>query len=286
MITKFIQSNGIQLFTVQHGPKEGPLVIMLHGFPEFWYGWRHQIDALAAAGYNVLTPDMRGYNLSEKPKGTEAYALDELAKDVVGLIEASGHEKVILVGHDWGAAVAWWTAIRYPEKLEKLVIINVPHPTVMMQALKEDWAQRRRSWYMFYFQIPELPEMGMRFANWRTMVKAMQDSARPGAFTSADMEQYRKAWSQSGAITAMINYYRAIFRHRPSATSNPRVQVPTQIIWGADDAFIGREYAQKSLEMCDNGRLTIIEGATHWVQHEEAARVNQLMLEFFADATA
>ncbi|MEZ4663558.1 MAG: alpha/beta hydrolase [Caldilineaceae bacterium] len=280
MITKFIESNGIQLFTVQHGRKDGPLVIMLHGFPEFWYGWHRQVDALTEAGYSVWTPDMRGYNLSEKPKGTEAYALDELAKDVAGLIEASGHEKAILIGHDWGAAVAWWVANKYPDKLAKLVILNVPHPSVMVKALNEDWAQRRRSWYMFYFQIPMLPEMGMRFGNWRYMAQSVQDSARPNTFTETDMAQYRKAWGQPGAITAMLNYYRAIFRHRPAPLANPRVQTPTLIIWGAQDAFIGREYAEKSLEMCDNGKLVMIEEATHWVQHEEPERVNELILEF------
>ena len=280
MITKFIESNGVQLFTVQRGQKDGPLVIMLHGFPEFWYGWHHQVDALTEAGFNVWTPDMRGYNLSEKPKGTEAYALDELAKDVAGLIDASGHQKAILIGHDWGAAVAWWVANKFPEKLEKLIILNVPHPRVMVKALNEDWAQRRRSWYMFYFQIPTLPEIGMRFNNWHSMAKAMQDSARPNTFSDSDMAQYRKAWGQPGAITAMINYYRAIFRHRPASSSSQRIQTPTLIIWGAQDAFIGREYAEESLAMCDSGKLVILEEATHWVQHEEPARVNELILEF------
>lgn len=281
MITKFIETNGVQLFVAQEGPKDGPLVILLHGFPEYWAGWRHQIDFLAQLGYRVWAPDMRGYHLSEKPKGVDEYKLDKLAADVIGLIDAAGQEKALLVGHDWGAAVAWWVAFRQPNRLEKLVILNVPHPQVMMQNLRESWEQRRKSWYMYFFQIPSVPEALLRAGNWRMMERALRDSSRPGTFSETDLERYRKAWSQPGALTAMLNYYRALFRHRPGLLLDPRIRVPTLMIWGVKDVALTRELAKPSIELCDDGRLVFIEEATHWVQHEEPARVNALIQEFF-----
>lgn len=275
-----LQTNGISLHAAEAGPADGPLVILLHGFPEFWYGWRHQIEALANAGYCVLVPDQRGYNLSDKPKGIAAYNLDELAADVIGLIDATGREKAYVVGHDWGGAVAWWTAIKYPQRLEKLVILNAPHPKVMRWNLLHNRAQRRKSWYMFMFQMPLLPEWRMRRANWEIGQRALQGTSRPGTFSEADIALYREAWSQPGAARGMINWYRAILQRRPARVASSRVTVPALIIWGTRDKFLGRELAEQSVDLCDNGELAWIEGASHWVQHEEPARVNELLLNF------
>ncbi len=275
-----IATNGIQLHVVQDGPKDGALVILLHGFPEFWYGCRNQIPFLAAAGYWVWAPDQRGYNLSDKPKDIAAYNLDELAADVVGLIDAAGREKAVVVGHDWGASVAWWLGIKHPSRLEKLVILNGPHLKVMSDHLRRSLRQMRKSWYILFFQIPRLPEFTSRLNNWQQLVRAVQGTARPGTFNDGDMETYRRAWSQPGAYSAMVNWYRAAVRHPPRLTGNMRVTVPTLMIWGVQDAFLGREMAQPSIEMCDNGRLVLIEEATHWVQHEEADRVNELIDSF------
>ena len=156
---QYIATNGVRLYVAQAGPNEGPLVILLHGFPEFSYGWKRQIPYLASAGYRVWTPDQRGYNLSDKPNGIAAYALDELATDVIGLIDAAGQKQVFLVGHDWGAAVAWWVASKYPDRLAKLVVMNVPHWVVIQKHLRRNLAQLRKSWYIFFFQIPWLPEI-------------------------------------------------------------------------------------------------------------------------------
>jgi len=276
-----LQTNGITLHVVEAGPENGQLVILLHGFPEFWYGWRYQIEALAAAGFRVLAPDQRGYNLSDKPKSVRDYNLDQLAADVVGLIDAAGREKAFLVGHDWGGAAAWWTAVKYPERIEKLVILNAPHPKVMRRNLLHNRVQRKKSWYMFLFQIPFLPERRMRKNNWHIGVRALQGTSRKGTFSEADMALYREAWSQPGAVTGMLNWYRAIFRSRPARVSSSRVTMPTLIIWGARDKFLGRELAQQSVNLCDNGQIVFIEGASHWVQHEEPARVNELLLKFF-----
>lgn len=275
-----IATNGIQLHVVQDGPQDGPLLIFLHGFPEFWVSWRRQIPALAHAGYRVWAPDQRGYNLSDKPDGIAAYCLDELAADVVGLIDAAGSQKAYLVGHDWGAAVAWWTAVTHPQRVERLVAMNVPHPAVMQQQLRHNPAQMRKSWYIFFFQTPRLPEISAQVNNWRAATRALTSSSRAGTFSDADLELYRQAWSQPHAYTSMLNWYRAIIQKPPRMPTSQRVTPPTLLIWGAQDMFLGREMAQPSIDLCDDGRLVFIEEATHWVQHEEAEQVNQLLTEF------
>lgn len=282
---RYIATNGITLHAIVAGPPDGPLVVLLHGFPEFWYGWRKQIDPLAEAGYRVLVPDQRGYNLSDKPRGVAAYNIDELAADVIGLIDAEGRDKAVVVGHDWGAAVAWWTAIRYPDRVEKLVILNVPHPLVMQRHLRKSFSQLRKSWYMFFFQIPKLPESLMRLRNFRGMLDSLRKSSRGGVFDEADGQRYVQAWSQPGALTSMINWYRGLTRARPERVSSPRVKVPTLMIWGVGDRFLDVEMTQPSIELCDDGRLELIDEATHWVQHEEAPRVNALILDFLAGSS-
>ena len=236
-----IPTNGITLHVTQAGPPDGTLVILLHGFPEFWYGWRRQLPFLAESGYRVWCPDQRGYNLSDKPGGIAPYSLDETSADVIGLIDAAEREKACLIGHDWGAAVAWWTAMKYRERLEKLVILNVPHPIVSGPTIRHHPIQRRKSWYIFFFQIPWLPEALLRLGNWRTLEKAMLASARPGAFSQADMEEYRKAWSQPGAMTAMINWYRAAVRNPPKLPPNRMVSTPALIIWASTTAILSRK---------------------------------------------
>lgn len=280
MQTKRVQTRHANLHVVYAGPENGPLVILLHGFPEFWYAWRKQIDALAAQGYRVLAPDQRGYNLSDKPAQVAAYGLDALAGDVLDLIKAEGREKASLVGHDWGAAVAWWTANKHPEHVEKLCILNVPHHAVMKRNLKSNPRQLARSWYMFFFQLPKVPELGMRALDFRMAENALLKSSRPGTFTAEDLSKYKEAWGRPGALRAMINWYRAILRHEPARPPSPRITVPTLMIWGAKDRFLGRELAQPSIELCDHGRLEFIENATHWVQHEEPEKVNELLTGF------
>jgi len=277
---RFLETNGVRLHTILAGPETGPLVVLLHGFPEFWFGWRRQIDALAAAGYRVAAPDQRGYNTSDKPQGISAYGIDELASDAVGLFAALGRERGTLVGHDWGAAVTWWAALRYPERIEKIAILNVPHPLVMRAQMKKNFRQLMRSWYMFFFQLPKLPEAMLSFGTFSRTAASLKKSSRPGTFTEEDLVRYIAAWSEPGAPTGMINWYRALMRVQPARLVSPRVKIPTLMIWGAQDRFLGRELAQPSIDMCDQGRLEFIEEATHWVQHEEPERVNRLLLEF------
>lgn len=280
---EYVETNGVRLHVAMAGPDDGPLAILLHGFPEFSYGWRHQIQHLATDGFRVWAPDQRGYNLSDKPKRVSAYSVEELAKDVVGLIDAAGQERAYLVGHDWGAAVAWWVATRYPERLRQLVILNVPHGAVMQRQLRRSLSQLRKSWYILFFQLPWLPEALARLGNWRQLVKTITSSSRVGTFTDEDFARYRAAWSERGAYRSMLNWYRAALRFPPKLPTDLRITVPTLMIWGAKDRFLGREMAQLSIDLCDQGELVFLEEATHWVQHEEPEAVNQLITRFLRD---
>jgi epoxide hydrolase 4 len=277
-----IATNGIHLHAVEAGPEGGPLLILLHGFPEFWYGWRRQIEPLAAAGFRVLVPDQRGYDLSDKPKKVAAYGLDVLARDVLGLIDDAGATKACIAGHDWGGVVAWWLGIRYPERIERLALLNIPHPVVMRRALRKSSAQRKKSWYIFFFQLPWLPERAFHAESFAQGVKSLRSSSRPGTFTDADLDRYREAWSQPGAVRSMIHWYRAALRAQPKPPASPRVRVPTLLLWGKKDRFLGSEMAQPSIDLCDDGRLEFVAEASHWIQHEEAERVNRELIGFFS----
>jgi pimeloyl-ACP methyl ester carboxylesterase len=275
-----ITTNGVRLHVVQAGPREGPLVILLHGFPEFWYGWRNQIDFLAESGYRVWVPDQRGYNRSDKPPGIAAYRIDLLAADIIGLIDAAGRERASVVGHDWGGGVGWRLAGAYPQRLDRLVVLNMPHPVVFRQHLKKSLRQFVKSLYVLLFQIPRLPEARLRASNWRLAERTLRDSSRPGAFTTEALALYRETWSQPGAITAMLHWYRAAIQKPPAPLEDPHIQVPTLLLWGARDRFLGKEMAQPSIELCRHGELVFLEEATHWIQHEEPARVNALLRSF------
>ena len=275
-----IKSNGIRLHVVQAGPKSGVPVLLLHGFPEFWYGWRKQIPALIAAGCRVIVPDQRGYNLSDKPLEIKSYCVQTLVEDALGLIKALDYEKVNLVGHDWGALIAWMLAIKHPERLHRLGIINVPHPMVMKRFLLRDFDQMRRSLYALFFQFPWLPETILRAGNWRVASSGLRRSGRDNAFNDEDLEKYKIAWSQPGAMTAMLNWYRAVVRYPPEITNNMRVNVPTLILWGVQDFALSRRMARPSLDYCEDGNLIFFPDATHWVQHEEAEEVNRQLLSF------
>lgn len=277
-----IETNGVSLHVAQAGPTDGELVILLHGFPEFWYGWKAQIPYLVAQGYRVWAPDQRGYNLSEKPSGIEAYRLDTLAHDIIGLIDQSGRDKVYLVGHDWGAAVAWSVALIAPEKLHRLVILNVPHPSVMLDTIRTNVEQMLRSWYIGFFQLPLLPEALLTFGDGSFAAQALQSTSRPGTFTDDDIARYTRAWQQPGAMTAMLNWYRAMVRTRIELPTDIRVHVPTLVIWGVKDTALSKDMAQPSIDLVDDGRLVFIDEASHWVQHEEPERVNALIGEFFS----
>ena len=270
--------DGVTLNVAEAGPNDGPLVILLHGFPEFWFGWRHQIGALAAAGYRVVAPDQRGYNLSDKPDGIANYDVDRLAADVVALGAHYTREPFFLVGHDWGAVAAWWTVTRSPEKIRKLAVLNCPHPAIWRDAMDNDPVQRKASWYVRAMQIPWLPEALMRSGNCRALVTALRGGRAP--VSDAEIERYREAWRQPGALTAMINWYRAIRRRTFAPIAPGSIATPVQIIWGRNDPYALPALAEASKRLCADARLTFLPDATHWVAHDEPERVNAILLEF------
>jgi epoxide hydrolase 4 len=273
-----IPTNGLTLSALQAGPPDGPLVILLHGFPELSFGWRHQLFALADAGYTVLAPDQRGYATSDKPKGARAYHLDALARDVVGIIDHFGRQDAIVVGHDWGAAVAWWVALHHPARVNRVVVMNTPHPTVFERTLRSDRRQLKKSWYMAFFQLPFFPE--------RAILKGgagiLQRTSNPGSFHDDDLPIYRHAWRIPGAASGMLGWYRAL-RFLPRA-KDPQVRVPTLLIWGKKDHALTWRMAQPSVDLCDHGELVMIDAATHWVQHDAPDVVNAALVRFLAPA--
>jgi len=286
MQTQMIKINGVHLHVVTDGAEDAPPVLLLHGFPEFHYGWRKQIAALAAAGFRVIAPDQRGYNLSDKPKSVAAYSVDVLAQDATALLDHFGIQKVNLVGHDWGAAVAWTVALNQPGRVEKLAILNVPHPDVMTRFILHHPAQRKKSWYIYFFQIPFLPEWILSRNDFRNLTRMLLGSGKKGTFTREDVSAYKTAWAQRGALSGMINWYRAIARaslkniFRGAARAPRRVTPPALILWGKRDVALSHEMVQPSLDLCDDGRVVFFDNATHWVQHDEADAVNEELIKF------
>ncbi len=285
--------NGVRLHYVEANcgveAGAGPLVILLHGFPEFWYSWRFQIPALAEAGFRVIAPDMRGYNLSEKPPGVAAYRMKHLSADVAALINHAGERQAVVVGHDWGGAVAWAVAARYPERVSKLVVMNAPHPAAFARELG-NWEQLRKSWYILFFQLPWLPETLFRLGGRRGLEQTLQhDSLRPELFTDEDINRYTDALLQPGALTASINYYRAAFRGAlrgalRGGMRGEKITTPTLLIWGEQDEFLGTELTEGLEPFVPDLRLLRIDKASHWVQIDAFERVNRALLEFLKPA--
>src|SRR5215471_4900971 len=265
---------------------DGPLIVLLHGFPEFWFGWRLQIAPLAAAGFRVVAPDTRGINLSSKPEGFEAYAVDRLAADIKGLIGALGCESATLVGHDWGGSIAWATAMNHPEVVERLAILNAAHPRKLSEGLHNP-NQLRKSWYFFFFATPGLPEHVVPARDWHFFRHFLGDANPP--YTPEELERYVEAWSQPGAAAAMIDYYRASVRasQKEAKAAIRPISAPTLVIWGQRDGYLGSDLAEPEHDDVPNLQgVERLPDASHWVHHDEAERVNQLLVEFLSPSLA
>jgi pimeloyl-ACP methyl ester carboxylesterase len=268
----------VTLHVVQAGPRDGPPLVLLHGFPEFWYAWKDTLAPLAAAGFRVVVPDQRGYAGSDKPRAVEAYRIDRLGDDVAGLIAALGYESACVAAHDWGGGVAWNLAIRHPERVRKLAVLDTPHPDVGLDS-QEDTV----SWYRTFFQVPWLPEETARWGNWWLLARSLRQSAQPGAFSDEKMDLYRSAWDVDGAFGTMVNWYRASFRFRREDGGPRRVAVPTLVIVAEEDAFIPSDETRASLPLLDDGRLLELRSGTHWVIQEEPERIARILAEFCAE---
>ncbi|ELY86539.1 alpha/beta fold family hydrolase [Natrialba hulunbeirensis JCM 10989] len=270
----------VRLHVVTGGDESGPLVVLLHGFPEFWYGWRHQLEPLIEAGYRVVVPDQRGYNRSETPEGVGAYRLRYLARDIVDLIDAAGRERAHVVGHDWGGIVAWDLATRYPEVVDRLAVINAPHPAVFQRVLRSSLEQQARSWYASLFQLPWLPERLLGANGYERLERALTETAPAGTFSASERALYRRAWRQPGVLTGMLNWYRASGRYPPvrlgssiPAADDDQLETPTLLIWGDEDVALTTDLAHRSITQCARSRFVQVSGASHWVQHERPALV-------------
>lgn len=275
----FIETNGVNLHYVSAG--SGKLMLMLHGFPEFWYSWRHQITEFAA-DYHTVAVDLRGYNDSDKPEGVAAYQMAELVEDVRGIITGLGYQDCILVAHDWGGAIAWNFAYAYLAMVGKLIVLNIPHPAKFAQGLRTP-EQLLKSWYILAFQIPLLPEWLLQLNDYQAVKEAFSGMAiDKTAFSAADLNAYRDAAAKSGALTAMLNYYRGIFPQLFEL--KPRtweiLNTPTLTIWGEADTALGKELTYGTEAYVQDWRVEYIPNCSHWVQQEQPKLVNRYMREF------
>ena len=287
---------GVRLHYVElqpDGPSSAPPLVLLHGFPECWWSWRRQLPALAAAGHHVIAPDMRGFNLSDKPAGRDAYRLERLAADIPALFHHLGVERAVLVGHDWGGAVAWQAALDYPETFPGLVAINAVHPRIFLAQVRRtifpNLRQLRRSWYIFALQAPWAPEFVLSRRNFGLIERAFRRGAQPGTFSEDDIREYKRAAAQHGALTASVNYYRAAFRdglsvlRHPRSGRMPKLKVPALVLWSEEDAYLGTELTH-GLERYVEGSLEIVfvPGASHWLPQERPDVVVTRIREFVA----
>jgi pimeloyl-ACP methyl ester carboxylesterase len=259
-------------------PADVPLVVFMHGFPELWWSWRHQLRAFADAGFWAVAPDMRGYNESDKPVGVAKYELEALAGDIDGLVRALGRTKAFIVGHDWGAVVAWAVAEQHPDRVERLAILNVPHPLQMMRGLRR-LTQLRKSWYMFFFQLPlGIPERMIARDDWAQIRKTFAVDG----FKSDEIDPYVEAMRAPGALTAALSYYRAAIRRAVTGRTPKmkRIDCPVLVIWGDRDRHLGKEMADPPKRFVPNARVEHIPEASHWVQNAAPEKVNELLLAF------
>ena len=254
------------------------LALCLHGFPESWYSWRHQMGLLARLGYRVWAPDLRGYGESERPVRVADYALEELLADAAGLVDAAAPRSTLLVGHDWGGIIAWHFAMRRVRPLERLVVMNCPHPAApAIRTLR----QLRRSWYMFFFQLPWLPERLLSLGGFRFIDFLRDGAANPENFPDEALEVFRAAAAQPGALTAMLNYYRALLRggglRRQRKLGTPLIEVPTLLIWGENDMALGKETTRGTERLVKELTLRTLPGISHFVQQDAPEAVNEIL---------
>ena len=275
-----VATNGIKLHVVKSGPETGAMAILLHGFPEFWYAWRKQIPQLASAGYHVWAPDQRGYNLSDKPRSIDAYTIDKLGADVLGLMDAAGREKVVLVGHDWGAMIAWLFAMVHPQKVDRIAALNGMHPVAFRNAMGS-LSHLRQTYYGLVFQIPFLPEILLRARNYSWLRRIYSGHNTLGGLPpQEDQQAWLQAMSRPGALTAMVNYYRGAGQMMKFLkTAVQPVKVPSMLIWGERDG-IGIDTALPTNHWAPGLEVMRIAEAGHWPHSDQPEIVNEALLRF------
>jgi pimeloyl-ACP methyl ester carboxylesterase len=272
-----VRANGLR-FAVHTAGEGDKLALFLHGFPEAWFSWRHQMPLLAELGYRCWAPDMRGYGDTERPGRTRDYAADRLVDDVAGLMDASGSKDVTLIAHDWGGHVAWELASQGARPLSRLVNMNIPHPRVMQRALRTSPAQMRRSWYIFLFQVPVLAERWLARDDHAAIANAFRGMAvDKSRFPDELLDLYRASAAKPGAIKAMLSYYRAAIRSPSQRPHARRIETPTLLIWGEEDTALGKELAEGTRAEVKDLTLEYIPRCSHWVQQEQPEKVNAIL---------
>ncbi len=279
--SRIVDLESISLHIVEEGAADGEPVILLHGFPEYWWAWRKQSSAMVEAGFRVVMVDMRGYGQSDAPADVSAYRLGTLVNDVVRLASHLGWQRFNIVGHDWGGIVAWAVEAHHPMRVKRLVVLNAPHLDVMESVVRRMPSQMVRSAYIAFFQLPSLPEALLSAGRFKMLADAMIKTARPATFTDDEMERYRQQWQGDGRLNAMLNYYRALVREaRPGLG---RIVPPVLILWGCKDRALDFRLAKESLVQCANGRMCVHRSATHWVHLEEPEWTNGHIIRFLAE---
>jgi pimeloyl-ACP methyl ester carboxylesterase len=276
-----IGAGGLPIAVYERNRGAAQTVLLVHGYPDNHSVWDPVAEILAER-FHVVTYDVRGAGASGVPDGTRGYRLDRLTDDLRALIDDLGPEPADVVAHDWGGVVAWWGALRFPARFARLAILNAPHPRAMRRLLRHDKEQRRRSRYLFYFQLPYLPERKIRAGDFRGFRAIFKRSSRPGTFTPEELAVYAEAAARPGALTAMLNWYRSALWCRPGRLESRIVQPPVRILWGEDDVALCPALAELSAGSCRCAELVRIPGAGHWVQHEAAGRIDDLLLDFLA----
>ncbi len=275
---QIVRANGIDFNVAVAGSGER-LALCLHGFPESSFSWRYQMPLLEKLGYRVWAPDLRGYGLSSRPPGIDAYAMETLEEDVAALIEASGAKEIVLIGHDWGALIAWHYAMFGRIPISKLIIMNVPHPALAQKGLRT-LRQLKKSWYIFFFQLPRIPEWALGRNGCAAIAQAFRGMAvDKSRFPDEVLEVYQKAAAQPGALTAMLNYYRALLRglSRTRRRGTPRIDAPTLMIWGEVDSALGKELSYGTDQYVADLTLRYLPNVSHWVQQEAPEMVNDMI---------
>ena len=275
-----IEAGDVTLHVVLAGPENGPPVLLLHGFPEFWFSWHGQMEHLARAGFRVAAPDMRGYNRSDKPPDPAVYSDAHLAADAVAVLDHLGWERAFLGGHDVGGGTAWKLAFEHPDRFRRAVIFNIPHPRVWEQAPPEDDAETV-SWFRAVFRWPFVPELITRAGDWFLISRYLRDTSRPGTFDDEELALYKSAWARDNAISTMINTYRAPEVPIGGIPASLRPPIPVRIVWGERDAFIPRQAATLTEPLLPPGSIRYLPEASRWLLLEEPDATAREMIDFF-----
>lgn len=282
----FIETNGIRLHVMQFGDPNGEVAILLHGFPDFWYSWRHQIPVLVKAGYRLLVPDQRGYNLSDKPRGVHHYSIRELVKDILGLIDTTGRQQVTLISHDWGGVVALALTTWYPERVKRQVVVNAPHYVTLLKAMLTNPEQLQKSSYILRFQVPlleELKALASQFSNWSQLLPVFCQRAGVSSITDDELLKYEAAWRQPRAFTCALNWYRSLAReHLFRPLEAPKITVPSMLFWGKEDLAFTLELGEETAAVFQDVKYDLVEDGHHWLQWSHKEELNQKILEFLS----